>query len=584
MDHHHWQQREEEEEGGRGVDLAPPPPPAGSDDADDDYSSTLDRRCGYRLEAAAYPTAAKTRINTGTVQRRTPNGLLLQRLLLVCWLVIMINYSYYPQQYVVPPVESFQVATTIGPTSARRHSLLLVSGYALLSNDEKRSTSRRRRLSFPGHKAMGTDVSSSWKDLWGLERRATHSFPFPLDGPTLADQIVAAAWAAMTSSGNNHHFQDEPQPQDQQQQPQDQQQQQQQLVVAMDPNIVQNALLGDRVFGRRPVRDPVWDAGRIGIEIDGPNVNVMYVALLVAAQASLQQRQRYHHHRGVGSSSSVSSSRNDLMIPVAVYFDSVRETLAARALLQRLQQQQRGGTTLIIPDQVRAGLANVEIRSLVADNGRLPATMTMQQSNKSMNNSNDNNDDSNNIKKKHDSRPLAQRILPVDPTKGILLVVQPTEAGIMPLQRLSALATLARLPVVMLSPRMTREVTSPWDQSGYQQASAYGGAEPPTGPTPWLMRDFWPPVYSWIWQNDFGYTHSILHQKQSWDIFDCPVTVRSRRWDSGGDGGGDDDDTTTVACCHYLASTVNCAGRPTQDILRKIAQEYRQPTGNSAAK
>jgi hypothetical protein len=580
MDHHHWQQREEEEEGGRGVDLAPPPPPAGADDADDDYSSTLDRRCGYRLEAAAYPTAAKTRINTGTVQRRTPNGLLQRLLLVCCWLVI--TYSY--QQYVIPPVESFFPVATIGPTSARRHRLLLVSGYALLSNDEKRSTSRRRRLSFPGHQAMRTDVSSSWKDLWGLERRATHSFPFPLNGPTLADQIVAAAWAAMTSSGNNHHFHDEAQPQDQQQPPQ-------RLVVAMDPNIVQNALIGDRVFGRRPVRDPVWDAGRIGIEIDGPNVNVMYVALLVAAQASLQQRQRHHHHHRAGGVGAVgsSSSRNNLMIPVAVYFDSVRETLAARALLQRLQQPpkktagSRGAPTL--PDHVRAGLANVEIRSLVSDNGRLPATMTVPPNNKSMNNNYNNDDSNNNVKNKknHDSRPLAQRILPVDPTKGILLVVQPTEAGIMPLQRLSALATLARLPVVMLSPRMTREVTTPWDQSGYQQASAYGGAEPPTGPTPWLMRDFWPPVYSWIWQNDFGYTHSILHQKQSWDIFDCPVTVRSRRWDGVG-GGGDDDDTTTVACCHYLASTVNCAGRPTQDILRKIAQEYRQPTGNSAAR
>jgi hypothetical protein len=299
------------------------------------------------------------------------------------------------------------------------------------------------------------------------------------------------------------------------------------------------------------------------------------VALLVAAQASLQ---RQRHHRNVGDS----SSRNDLMIPVALYFDAFRETLAARALLQRLQQQPQRGGGLTLPDHVRAGLANVEIRSLLSDNnGRLPATMTMQQSNKSKNNNNNDNDDDDDDntkkKKKRDSPPLAQRILPVDPTKGILFVVQPTETGIMPLQRLSALATLARLPVVLISPRLTREVTAPWDQSGYQQASAYGGDEPPTGPTPWLLRDFWPPVYSWIWHDDLAYTHSILHQKQSWDIFDCPVSVRSRRWD-----GGDDDDATTVACCHYLASTVNCAGRPTQDILRKIAQEYRQH--NSAAK
>ena len=34
----------------------------------------------------------------------------------------------------------------------------------------------------------------------------------------------------------------------------------------LDPNVVQNAMIGDRVHGRRPVRQ-VWDAGRIGIEL-----------------------------------------------------------------------------------------------------------------------------------------------------------------------------------------------------------------------------------------------------------------------------------------------------------------------------
>ena len=35
----------------------------------------------------------------------------------------------------------------------------------------------------------------------------------------------------------------------------------------LDPTILQNAMIGDRVHGRRPVRQ-VWDAGRIGIKID----------------------------------------------------------------------------------------------------------------------------------------------------------------------------------------------------------------------------------------------------------------------------------------------------------------------------
>jgi hypothetical protein len=188
---------------------------------------------------------------------------------------------------------------------------------------------------------------------------------------------------------------------------------------------------------------------------------------------------------------------------VALYFATVRETLMARELLHRLRLRMRLNKNDLIhsSSNLAAGLANVEILSLSTNNGRLPATMTS----------------SDNKKKRVVTLARQETVLPaaVDPTKGIIFVVQPTDGGVGPLQRLAALATLEGLPVVLLSPRMTQDVTTPYDQSGYQQSSAYGGMEPPTGPTPWLMRDFWPPVYSWIWRDDFAYSHSILHQKQS---------------------------------------------------------------------
>jgi len=71
---------------------------------------------------------------------------------------------------------------------------------------------------------------------------------------------------------------------------------------------------------------------------------------------------------------------------------------------------------------------------------------------------------------------------------------------------------VARIPTILISPRLDeqRQLQSRWngsgngrgDQSGYQRSSTYGGVEPPIGPTPWLLRDFIPPVYSWVGSGD----------------------------------------------------------------------------------
>jgi hypothetical protein len=73
-----------------------------------------------------------------------------------------------------------------------------------------------------------------------------------------------------------------------------------------------------------------------------------------------------------------------------------------------------------------------------------------------------------------------------------------------------------------------------------------------------------------VFANDCSLPSETIDER--WDIFDCP-TVRRRQRSGGSD---EDDDEEEEYCCNYLASTVNCAGRPTRDILRKIANEYRQ--------
>lgn len=440
--------------------------------------------------------------DTSTVIRKMRRRQSTLVLLFPCFIVhVMIpNCALLPQ---VAQVESFQLPTKKAkkskggldryPTASQPLAMSLIAYLSseYPSNDDQL---RSRFNTVYDDQEQRTD---SWKDLWGVERHSSHSFPFPLTVSTLAEQIVSSVRAAMGGKQAD--------------------------VPQVNPNVVQNAMIGDRALGRRPVRHPIYDAGRIGIEIDGP-VNVSYVALMVAIKASSSpQQQDANHHDN---------------IPVALYFNSVRETLEARQMIQYLRKQ--AGTN-------NNGFSNVEIFSLA--DGRLPATMIRETKTTG----------------RERKRPLPHKQKGmIDGSKGILLVIQPTKS-VMDLQRLVAQATLEGLPVVLLSPRMTRELTTPWDQSGYQLASAYGGEEPPTGPTPWLMRDFWPPVYSWILTLDeyFGYTHSILHQKQSWDIFDCSKIRRI--------GVGD-------AQCDYLASTVNCAGRPTQALLRKIAKEYQHHT------
>jgi hypothetical protein len=282
------------------------------------------------------------------------NVLLLHRLLFLLLSVLSAFNNNNGAFIVVTLTQSFELAQRRQPPQRRRTSIITRTGSGCprlgqpilvraaaardqnsnpWQNDDEDGSSRslsssaamgRRRFGRNGRLKM--DSSSSWKDVWGVERRASYSFPFPLDVATLAEQIVAAAWAAMVAgSGRTNGGGDGA--------PAAAVGPSLVMEASMDPNIVQNALYGDRMFGRRPVRSAVLDAGRIGIEIDGPTtVNVMYVALRVAAHASLvQQMQQPQPHQ----------QQPRAIIPVALYFATVRETLMARELLHRLRLRSR---------------------------------------------------------------------------------------------------------------------------------------------------------------------------------------------------------------------------------------------------
>ena len=102
----------------------------------------------------------------------------------------------------------------------------------------------------------------------------------------------------------------------------------------------------------------------------------------------------------------------------------------------------------------------------------------------------------------------------VDPTKGLMLIVQPTDFTyeLLPpsptpytlrnLQRYIACSYLEKIPVVVMSPRFVfdsvRGQYSSSDSSmAFQRADYFGGKEPARG-MPWIMRDFFPPSYVWV--------------------------------------------------------------------------------------
>ena len=310
----------------------------------------------------------------------------------------------------------------------------------------------------------------------------------------------------------------------------------------LDPNYIVNAMMGNNTVGRRPVRRS-FDAGRIGVELDG--LALLYDGRLSEPNALRKVALQLAAH--------LSSEQN---IKVAVYFNTIRQTLMASQELQFLRrvemQSKRQGDTKSVYN-------NITVLTLGADD--IPKSMRRQERLK--------------------SPQLGQG--QVDLKRGLIMVIQPTDynaeyrppapsiGSVAALQRLAGRASVDGIPVVLLSPRfLTLQAPSPgWDQSGYQQSSAYGGYEPARGPTPWIMRDFSPPVYCWSNRAtmltsaeqpfrqdcDLALLQSVMIEGHAWHVFAKQRSARQNDY-------------------VYLASTQSAAGRPTQEVLQRIHHEF----------
>ena len=395
----------------------------------------------------------------------------------------------------------------------------------------------------PTRKSSWLQPDKAYFNDWRIER---YDHPEPLFPDTI-DSLTDAAWDAV--AGTLYGKQ------------------------RLDPNIASNAM-STSIYGYRPVRND-RDVGRIGIEIDGakflfhPNAESSGTAI---RRVALQLGAKLCAGPWEGFEESGPDSR-----PVAIYFNTIKQTLIASQemlLLKRIALEETGSSRCY---------DNITILCL-HENNEIPMHM-------------------------HQTKRKKGGLIKgaVDPTQGIVLVVQPTDyntefrppgpaIGVVgALQQLVARASVNGLPVIIISPRFLaheHHASVGWDQSGYQRSSVFGGAEPPKGPTPWLMRDFTPPVFAWVGcalslsahhqgphhvglKDDHGNafhhsrvvgTQSVMQEDHAWHLF----AVKEYDADVKDVSKEEVDDTTY----QYLASTKTSSGRPPRDIIRHIFNEW----------
>lgn len=337
----------------------------------------------------------------------------------------------------------------------------------------------------------------------------------------------------------------------------------------LDPNVASNAM-SSSIYGYRPVRQE-RDVGRIGLEIDG--AEYLYRAAssgTAIRRIALELGAKLSAGPWTGFEQDVPPTSR----PVSIYFNTIKQSLIASQellLLKRENMEETGSSKRY---------DNITILCLHQDN-EIPEHM-------------------------HRTKRARGALIKgsIKPTRGIILVVQPTDYNeefrppgpsidaICSLQTLVAKASVQELPTVIISPRFLaheRHGHGGWDQSGYQRSSAFGGSEPPKGPTPWLMRDFTPPVFSWIGSclslsphqshhvdhiddrgKAFHYsrvvcTQSVMHEGHPFHIFAV------KEYDMQHHGSNADDDHTTY---QYLASTKTSSGRPPREVLQHIYNEW----------
>jgi len=325
----------------------------------------------------------------------------------------------------------------------------------------------------------------------------------------------------------------------------------------LDPNIIHNAR-SRTLYKNVPIRRDV-DRGRIGIEIDGAshlfrsngmtNVKaIRHISLQLGAQLTKGPWEGYE------------KPEEEFTRPVAIYFNTIKQTLIACEELANVKRASKSVST--------TSFDNIIVQTLGQD-PEIPQKMK-------------------------ESRKRSKKGVQegkVDPKRGIIVIVQPTDFNsefnppgpavdsVSHLQQLVARAAVENLPVVIISPRFLAHQcfgSNNRDQSGFQRSSVYGGSEPPLGPTPWILRDFFPPVFAWIGcavslsrdevrqsnnDSDFFFfsrvsmMQSILNEGHSWQLFGVKEYNHKQTH-------------------QYLASTNTAAGRPTIAIVKSIFDEW----------
>jgi hypothetical protein len=249
--------------------------------------------------------------------------------------------------------------------------------------------------------------------------------------------------------------------------------------------------------------------------------------------------------------------------PVAVYFTTIKQALMASQELKLLRLDESNTTTK------KTAYNNVQIRCLGDD---IPKSMCLDPS------------------ERRRYRGLSDGH--INATQGVIVISTPTDYNseyrppgpvigtVAAFQRLVAQASIQELPTIAVSPRFLSNDTPFYgqDQSGFQQSSAYGGIEPPKGPTPWVMRDFTPPLYCWVGNalsfpvprhreseyhdevtcslSRVALTQSIMDDDHAWHLFSATECYHGSE--------------RLPTSYEYLASTRSANGRPTKDLIKKI--------------
>ena len=237
-----------------------------------------------------------------------------------------------------------------------------------------------------------------------------------------------------------------------------------------DPSIASNAM-STSLFTYRPTRASS-EEGRIGIEIDGAEFMFPYKISADKAQRifSLILAAKLSHDVSWGQFEN-DTYPADSFRPVVLSFNTIEEALLARQEMMILQSKCR-------TEEEQKAFENIIVQTL---SDGLPQILNKPKKRGKLN-------------------------LSADPKKGLLLIVQPTDYNhnfdparpslnaLEDFQKSVTSAVIQNTPVVVLSPRFSSyaETEAPDNdiyQNNFQQASYYGGREPPRGPALSILRD-----------------------------------------------------------------------------------------------